>query len=452
MKNKEIIRILLAISILLTGCKLKDALAPKSPITLTLWHNFGGQMQATMDEQIATFNATIGRERGIIVSVTSISSSSSLQQKLSMIASGEPGAPEMPDLTTCYPATATLLANKGLLTPLDGYFTSEELGGYLPRFLEEGRILAGQLYVFPIAKSTEVLFLNQTLFERFAQATGVALSDLSTLEEITSTALTYYNWSDGQAFFAIDSVFNLALVGMVQLGSSLIQNENVHLDAPEFEHILTTLLEPAIKGGLAIYRGYSSDLAKTGDVLCSTGSTAGILFYGSEITYPDNTKEEVEYSVLPYPIWSGGQRIAMQRGGGFVVAKSNPKKEEAAAVFLKWFTSPKQNMQFVTSTGYLPVTKSAFADHIEEEIALNHNPNVQKLLRTAMIVYGEYDFLIPPVFERFNAIQDKFEARFFQVAENQRLLYLENLAKMEPDAAYEIAIKEALTEFRAGQF
>lgn len=418
-------------------------------------------MQATMDEQIKTFNATMGRKKGIIVSVTSISSSTSLQQKLTMIASGEPGAPEMPDLTTCYPATATLLANKGLLSPLDDYFTPEELGDYLPRFLEEGQLSNGKLYVFPIAKSTEVLFLNQTLYARFAQATGMGQENFDTLESIADMALAYYNWSDGltpqiandgKAFFSIDSVFNLVLVGMAQLGVSLIQNEIFQLDTPEFEHIWTTLFEPAVKGGFAIYNGYSSDLAKTGDVLCSVGSTAGILFYGAEITYPDNTKEQVEYSVLPYPIWSGGQKIALQRGGGFVVAKSNAKKEEAATAFLQWFTSPEQNMRFVASTGYLPVTILAFSKHLNEEIVENPNPNVRRLLSTAMIVYGEYDFLIPPVFESLNAKQLQFETRFFQIAKNRRLLYLQNLEQMDPGVAYDLAIQGALEEFKAGQF
>lgn len=461
MKKRHItLAALLLLSVLLAACGKTNGLNPKRPVTLTLWHNFGGQMQATMDEQIGEFNATVGKEKGIVLSVTSISGSAAIQEKLTMIAAGDPGAPEMPDITTCYPATAILLADKGLLAPVDGYFSDAELSDYLPRFLEEGRLSDGKLYVFPFAKSTEVLFLNQTLFDKFSAATGVTADSLSTLEGIADAATVYYRWideqtpgvaNDGKDFFAVDSFFNLAQIGMEQMGVSLFQGEELRLDTPEFKRIWDAVFEPAVKGGYALYDGYSSDLSKTGDILCSMGSTAGILFYGEEITYPNNTKERVEYAVLSYPIFKGGKKVAIQRGGGLAVAKSTPEKEEAAALFLKWFTAPEQNMRFVASTGYLPVTGQAFTDHMEQEIAENSNPNIQKLLRTATIVHEEYDFYIPPAFDAFNTVSGSMEANFFAIAAQRREQYMANLAAMESGAAYEAAAAGALEEFiRAG--
>ncbi len=451
---------LLLLSVLLAACGKTGGLSPKRPVTLTLWHNFGGQMQATMDAQVEEFNATVGKEKVIVLSVTSISGSAAIQEKLTMIAAGDPGAPEMPDITTCYPATAILLAEKGLLAPVDGYFTDTELSDYLPRFLEEGRLSDGKLYVFPFAKSTEVLFLNQTLFNQFSAATGVTADSLSTLEGISDAATAYYRWTDeqtpgvpndGKEFFAVDSFVNLAQVGMEQMGASLFLGEELRLDTPQFKRIWDTVFEPAVKGGYALYDGYSSDLAKTGDILCSIGSTAGILFYGEEITYPDNTKQRVDYAVLPYPIFEDGEKVAIQRGGGLAVAKSTPEREEAAALFLKWFTAPEQNMRFVASTGYLPVTGQAFTNHMEREIAENSSPNIQKLLRTATIVHEEYDFYTPPVFDAFNTVSGRLEANFFAIAAERREQYMANLAAMEPDVAYEAAAAGALEEFiRAG--
>lgn len=418
-------------------------------------------MQTTMDEQINEFNATVGGDEGIIINVTSISGSAAQQEKLAMIASGEPGAPEMPDITTCYPATAALLAKKGLLAQLDEYFSDEELSSYLPRFLEEGRLSDGKLYVCPFAKSSEVLFLNQTLFDRFSSATGVTSDSLSTFGGISDAAMRYYQWTDeqtpdiandGKSFYTADSFFNLAQVGMEQMGTTFFKGDTLQLNTQEFERIWNTFYEPALRGGYAIYDGYSSDLSKTGDILCSTGSTAGILFYGEEITYPDNTRERVDYSVLPYPIFEGSKKIAIQRGGGLAVARTAPEKEKAAVVFLKWFTAPDQNMRFVSSTGYLPVTELAFTDHMKREIAENNNPNtIQKLLRTAINLHEEYDFYIPPVFDEFNSISEQFETSFHTMAEQGRQRYLENLQTMEPDAAYEKASKGALREFIAGQ-
>ena len=165
MKKKRLVGIVMLFLtlVLVSACGPKSDLDPKKPVTLTLWHNFGGQMQATMDEQVREFNATVGKEKGIIINVTSISGSASLQEKLTMIAAGDPGAPEMPDITTCYPATAALLSDKELLAPLDGHFTEAELAEYLSPFLQEGRLSDGQLYVFPFAKSTGGVVLKSDL-------------------------------------------------------------------------------------------------------------------------------------------------------------------------------------------------------------------------------------------------------------------------------------------------
>lgn len=296
---------------LLSGCTSNKTFKHKEPVTLTMWHNFGGEMQTTMDNLVNEFNNTVGKDNDIFLSVTSVSSTASTQEKLNMIASGDPGSPEMPDIATCYPQTAALLAEKEIITPLDNYFTKDEISLYLPRFIEEGILYNDKLYVFPFAKSTEVLFLNQTLFDRFAKATGASTQSLSTFEGIRKISMDYYRWTDeqtpntpndGKNFFKADSIFNTVQVGMIQLEDNLIENESLNLNSPKYQHIYNCIFEPSVKGGYAIYSGYSSDLSKTGEIVCSTGSTASILFYGSKITYPDNTTEQVEYTVLPYPI------------------------------------------------------------------------------------------------------------------------------------------------------
>lgn len=437
---------------LVPGCKK----TPANQVTLTLWHNFGGQMQTTMDGLVDEFNKSVGKENGILISITSISDSATIHSKLAMIAADDPGAPEMPDITTCYPQTAALLSAKGLLADLDEYFSQEELSGYLPRFLDEGRLEDGGLYVFPFAKSTEVLFLNKTLFDEFSLATGIEDDQLFTFEGIAAAALKYYQWTDeqtpdkpgdGKNFYAADSLFNIAQVGMEQLGKELVANQQLQLDSDEYKHIWSCLFEPAVKGGYAIYPGYSSDLSKTGDIVCSTGSTAGILFYGTEITYPDKTIQEVEYTVLPFPVFAGGEKIALQRGGGMVVAKTTPQKEKAAATFIKWFTAAEQNMKFVASTGYLPVTHDAFENRVEEEIAVNENENIRKLLTAAITVYKEYDYYIPPVFEGFDMIRKNYETDYEKAATEARKKYLGLRETMDPEQAYKEAVSGIFDDF-----
>jgi len=434
--KKKILPILLCILLVLlaNGCG-GVKLDPKRPVTITMWHNYGGQIQSVMEKLIDEFNSTIGRKKGIIISVTSISASKDIQEKLYMIAAGDPGAPEMPDIVTAYPKTALILWKEGLLAPLDDKFTPKEFDAYLHQFIEEGRLSDGKLYVFPIAKSTEVLFVNQTLFSRFSAATGLNLDSLTTFEGIADAAVKYYEWTDsltpdkaddGKTFFTADSWFNICQIGIAQLGGEFINPDHLNTTSDLYRHIWDFSVLPALAGSYAVTNGYSSDLSKTGEIVCSTGSTAGILFYGDSITYPDNTTEATTYTILPYPVFKGGAKLALQRGGGMCVKRSSPKKEYAAALFLKWFTQPEQNMRFVFSTGYLPVTKEAFENNMKREIDTAKTPNLKKLLEAATQMYKEYTFLVPPNYEKVDRLSKEYETKMKQLMVAGRKSVLED--------------------------
>ena len=101
-----------------------------------------------------------------------------------------------------------------MLANLDNYFTADELSAYIDEFIAEGRLSDDGLYVFPLAKSTEILYLNQTLFDAFAGDTGASKDQLSTFEGIAQLAKQYYEWTDaktpdtpndGKQFFSSDA-------------------------------------------------------------------------------------------------------------------------------------------------------------------------------------------------------------------------------------------------------
>jgi multiple sugar transport system substrate-binding protein len=408
----------LAFAVLAAGCGRGDGLNPKNPVTLSLWHNYGGILQETMDGLIDEFNASPGRERGVSISITSVSAARELNEQLSKIAAGDPGVSRMPDITIAYPAMAMVLSKAGLLAPLDPLFSEKELAAYLPQFVQEGRLPDGNLYVCPVAKSTEALFVNKVFFDRFSAASGADIGDLATFEGLAAAAADYYRWTDGQtpdipgdgkAFFTADSWFNIALVGAAQLGGDFTAGGRLNTAGDLFKRIWAATALPAMAGFYAVSDNYSSNLSKTGEIVCSTGSTAGVLFYGDRVIYPDNTSERVEYLILPYPVFTGGAKVALQRGAGMVLAKSTPQKEAAAALFLKWFTAPDQNMRFVSSTGYLPVTKEAFEKKMAAEIETVENIAIRRLMETASGIYAEYDFIVAPNIDGIDGMTRSYE-------------------------------------------
>lgn len=456
-KNRIMVTILILLFItMLTGCEKLARLDSEKPVTLTLWHNYGGQLKETMDEMIDEFNETVGAKNGIIISVTSISGSAALHEKLTMAANGDPGAPLFPDITTAYPKTALMLAEKGLLADLNQQFSPQELTAYIPEFLQEGRLKGDSLYVFPTAKSTEVLFVNRTLFDKFAQDTGVRIQDLQTFEGIIRSAALYYDWTDqqtsdiandGKMFFMPDSVFNFSQVGYKQLGADFIKNGHININSPQFQKVWESYYKPAVLGQVAIFNGYATDLAKTGDIVCSTGSTAGVSFFSPTVTYADNSSEPVDLAILPYPVFAGGEKVAIQRGAGMSVIKSTQEKERCAGIFLKWFTSPENNLRFISSTGYLPVTEEAFGKIMSKEINNISDPKIKKLLQTARTMQKEYEFYIPPLFENSDELEEQYESQFKQLAGKSRKAYLDLLKNQNSAGAYEAVSTGVYSDF-----
>lgn len=98
----------------------------------------------------------------------------------------------MPDLFTAYPRVAEIVGTENLLSWND-YFTEDELSAFQAEFLSEG-YFGEDLLMLPVAKSTEALFLNKTLFDRFGADTGISADDLATFEGVFSAARAYYDW------------------------------------------------------------------------------------------------------------------------------------------------------------------------------------------------------------------------------------------------------------------
>ena len=456
---KRILMVLLSVLMVvgMTSCENDHGLNPHKPVTLSIWHNYGGQMKEAMQDMIDEFNETIGEKKGIILNVTSITTSASLHEKLSMAAKDDPGAPELPDITTANPKTAVLLAERGMLADLKEQFTEKELSAYVPRFLEEGQLGTESLYIFPTAKSTEVLFINKVIFDRFAAENGASYRDLATFEGLAETARKYYEWTDaktpdvpndGKKFYHSDSLYNYTQIGCRQLGAEFVKENQLDGSTPEARRVWNSFYEQAVKGEYAVFDGYSSDLVKTGEIVCSTGSTAGVVFFDSVVTYPDNTTEPAELITMPYPVFEGGKKIAVQRGGGMAVTKSDDTKEYAASLFLKWFTSPENNIRFISQTGYLPVTNEAYDEIMNREISQLKDERIRALLDTAVTMQKEYDFYIPPVFDGFNSLSSRYGKDLLTCLKRAREQYLALLETESPEDAYSRASQEALEAFR----
>lgn len=415
MRSKTSIFLLAVVLLLCAGCS-GTTKKEETPTTITVWHVYGGQADSPLNDLIDQFNQTVGKEQQINVQVTSVSNTNTIHELVLASANEEPGASELPDLFISYPKTVMALPDDSILVDYQDYFSEEELSAFLPAFVEEGMV-NDRLVVLPVAKSTEIMFINKTIFDRFSQATGVTLEDLDTWEGLFNAAEIYAAWTDGQtpdipddakSMFVHDYYFNYFQVGAESLGDDFFHGDKLTF-GPAFQTAWEPLARAALQGGVWLKGGYATASLRTGDSIVSVASSASILYYSDVVTYPDNTSEDITIISRPCPVFENGEKLVMQRGAGFCTVRSTPEREQAAVTFLKWLTEPGHNVEFVTRTGYMPVTRTAFENELPKAIEGLESAKYASLYQAYLDTQANYEFYVPPQLETYLSLETTLE-------------------------------------------
>lgn len=314
-RRTQIVLTLILSALILTGCASNDR--KNNPIVLTMWHVYGGQTDSPLNRTIDRFNETVGKKEGIRIQVTSVSNTNTIHEAVIAAAKKEPGAAELPDIFVSYPKTVLSLPDRDILVDYKKYFSEDELKDYIPEFIQEG-IIDDKLMVFPVAKSTEILFVNRTLFSRFAAETGAREEDLATWEGLFDMSKLYEKWTDdktpdipddGESFFVHDYHFNYFQVGCESLGENFFSNilgGGSIAFGPKFRKIWEPYADAAISGGVWLREGYATEPLRTGKAIVSVASSASVLYYEDIVTYENNISEPIEVVSYPVPVFEGG--------------------------------------------------------------------------------------------------------------------------------------------------
>lgn len=317
-----------------------------------------------------------------------------------------------------YPKTVLAMPDSSVLVNYRDYFSNDELSRFVPEFMQEGMIDGKQL-VLPIAKSTEILFINKTAFDRFAAATGVQLSDLRTWEGVFKAARKYSQWQKRKTpdqeravrpFLAHDSYFDYFQVGVTSLGGSFFNSSGTGISySPVFDRVWKSYAEAAAEGAVWLGSGYASKAMKTGDAVAVVASSASVRYFADTVTYADNSSEKISIVSMPCPTFIGGEKLTMQRGAGICTVKSTPRREKACMTFLKWLTETERNVDFAVSLGYMPVKQEAFTSYLPQAISELTDPMYISLYQAFMQAKSEYKFYTPPQYEDYLAMETEFE-------------------------------------------
>ena len=330
-----------------------------------------------------------------------------------------------------------------MLVDISGYLTDKEKEQYVEGYLKEGDFSDdGSIKIFPVAKSTELFFLNDTDWQKFAADTGAEYDDLKSIEGLVETAEKYYKWTDeqtpdqpnnGKALFGRDAMANYILVGAQELGCDIFEVKDEKMTLNFDKDVIRTLWDnyyvPYIRGYFSASGRFRSDDVKTGNVLGYVGSTSSATFFPTEVTNDSGDSYDISLKVLPSPKFKDGDDYAVQQGAGMVVTRGSDEEIKASVEFLKWFTKPENNIDFSVGSGYLPVTNEANSIDKIKSVESDISSSMEEILTKSVDEINNNNLYYMHAFENGNEARTVLQEAFEDVAQQDRATVEERLAE-----------------------
>ena len=457
MAHRKVVLCLLGATLaasLFSGCSGKKS----DPVTVTVWTYYNGDQLDAFNDLTEKFNDTVGKKDGITVETKSLGTAEDLEQNVLAAVNGEVGASEVPNIFSAYSDTAYTMDQKDMLVDLSDYLTDKEKDEYVEEYLKEGDFSDdGSIKIFPVAKSTELLFLNDTDWQKFAEETGAQYEDLQTIEGLVETAGKYYNWTDcqtpeaddGKALLGRDAMANYLLVGAKELGCDIFEVEDGKMTLNFDEDVIRKLWDnyyvPYVKGYFSASGRFRSDDVKTGNVLGYVGSTSSATFFPTEVSDDSGDAHEIKLKVLPCPKFKDGDDYAVQQGAGMVVTKSSEEEIKASIKFLKWFTQSENNIEFSVGSGYLPVTNEANSIEKIKSVDSDISSSMEEILTKSVAEINDNNLYYMHAFENGNDARTALQEAFGDIAQQDRNTVDERIAQGE-------SAEEAEAEFLSDEY
>lgn len=423
---------------------------PAKVTDITVWTYYNGDQLESFNSLVNQFNETVGAQKGIKVSTESQGSVNDLETSVMDSAEGKVGAAAMPNIFSAYADTAYALDQMGMVVDLAPYLTEEEKAQFVEGYLSEGDFGEDDsIKIFPVAKSTELLFLNDTDWQAFADAADVRYENLATMEGLTAAAEKCYNWTDaqtaapddGKALFGRDAMANYMLVGAQQLGDTIFAVKDgrmtVNFERDVARRLWDNYYVPFVRGWFAATGRFRSDDIKTGNVLGYVGSSSSATFFPTRVTNDANQSHEISLKTLPAPQFEGGEAVAVQQGAGMVVTAAKEEEVKASVEFLKWFVRAENNIAFSVGSGYLPVTRKA--NDMQEILAsgLTLDDNMQQTLAVAVDTVNGNRLYTPHAFAGGSSARKVLEYGLSDLAAADRETVVQRIAEGQSAAEAE---------------
>lgn len=334
--------------------------------TVVWWHNHSSTREEKLQAIIAQFNSD--NECGITVEAQNQGSYGDIRDKMNAaIAAGDVPA----SLIVGYQNDQAFYQLNGALADFNTFvndptwgLSEEEQADFYPVFWEQGLHAAfdNQRLGFPPNRSEEMLYYNQTLLEELGYDAPPATPE--EFKEIACAAAEAKG--DGTGGYILRDDASAVAAWTYAFGGDILNEDKTGyvLNGPATVEALT-FLQGLYNDGCAYFfsEGYPEVELAARNAIFTQGSSSGIPFYDEAFTTAateaGRDPDVWGVTAIPHTTPDPVQNIY---GGDVMIPVTTPEQELAAWLFVKWFTSPDIQAQWVAASGYFPTRASTSVD------------------------------------------------------------------------------------------
>jgi len=388
----------------------------RAEVTIKFWHAMSGKRIELLKGMAEDFNKT---HPGITVEAQYIGSyNETLNKTISAVKAGSG-----PHIFQLYEVGTRGMIDGGMILPIGDLAKPGEVdwGDYVEAVMSYYKV-NGKLYSMPFNSSTPILFYNKTLFKKAGLDPARPPDTWSQVRNLgkkimdSGAAEAGITWNLHSWYFEEWHAVQNALLANRGNGREGRADKVLFDGAPGVSIVKWWTDLEKDKIYLNAGRGWSNHRKAfiSGQAAMMISSTSDV----TQMTDAFNTKGwELGTGFLPRP--DGVPRQGVAIGGGTLwMTKDHPKEEIAAAwEFLKWMSSPEQQVTWHKGTGYFPIRKSAMK-LLEEEGWFTKFPNYKvafdQLLqtKTSLATQGALIGVFPQLREAVqSAIEKVYEGK-----------------------------------------
>jgi len=344
----------------LAGAGLVAALPAQAQVEIQWWHSMGGALGAKVNELADKFNAEQKEYK-----VNTIYKGSYPESMTAAIAAYRAKNP--PHIVQVFEVgTATMMAAKGAIVPVATVMRNAkekfDPKAYLPTVTGYYSDLKGNMLSFPFNSSTVMFYINKDAFKKaglepvapktWKEVIAVAEKLKAAGQECVYTT-SWPSWMHIENFSAWHNVpIGTKQNGMGGFDTVFTINSPLHV-----RHV--AMLGDMAKKGLFTYAGRTNQ----GDAKFSSGECA--MFSGSagaQAGIKKAAKFEWSINFIPYhdDVKGAPQNSIIGGASLWVMGGKKPAEYKGVAKFFSFLSRPEIQMDWHTSTGYVPITQASY--------------------------------------------------------------------------------------------